>query len=146
MSDTFTVDTSVVERNLQSVLESVRGRNKTEALHFVANLILLDAVSVQPTVPKGHARANAKANRKGVGGTLRESGQQETNADGSVTLGFNTPYATYQHEGKRQDGSREIKHWTEPGSGKKFVSEKIEKYKDRYLEEMGKFIKRKVAG
>ena len=51
----------------------------------------------------------------------------------SVTVGYNTEYAAYQHEGRRQDGSHIIRN--RPGGGEShFLSGTVVKNKDQLLE------------
>ena len=51
-------------------------------------------------------------------GTLQNSGNvDDSNAD-DVLVGYNTPYAAYQHEGVRADGTHPISHWQGGRKGK----------------------------
>ncbi|MFA5379584.1 MAG: HK97 gp10 family phage protein [Dehalococcoidia bacterium] len=140
MSDNFTVPISEVSANLNKILDRTIPSIATEALYEMAKQVVNDAVNVEPKVPVGHYRAKA-GKRTGVGGQLKQSWKIEKTKDGMITVGFNMPYATYQHEGQRSDGSRVIRNWTEPGAGKKFLGNKLSMFKDIYLKRMADFIK-----
>ena len=51
----------------------------------------------------------------------------------SVSVGFNTPYAAYQHEGQRDDGTHQVENYTEPTSGAKFLEKPLIENKDDYI-------------
>jgi hypothetical protein len=137
----FTYDFADMEKKLSQIMKSTLPEHTNEGLRRMANEIIKDALDMDPTVPRGHARAKA-GKRSGVGGTLRQSHKVDIQPDGTVILGFDTPYAAYQHEGQRQDGSRVIKNWSTPGSGKKFIQKKIEQFIDVYLKNMAEYIRR----
>jgi hypothetical protein len=42
-----------------------------------------------------------------------------------TTVGFNTPYAAYQHEGMRKDGSHVVRNYSEPDTGPKFIENRL---------------------
>lgn len=111
-----------------------------------ASAVLNDTIMEMPAVPLEE-------------GTLRGSGsvfvqnnlvQTAPNVGGSPTpategdepllpdmitavVGFNTPYAAYQHEGQRKDGSRVVKNYTHSGTGKKFLERKLINNADDYI-------------
>lgn len=43
----------------------------------------------------------------------------------SASVGFNTPYAAYQHEGERQDGSHKVENYKHSGTGAKFLEKPL---------------------
>lgn len=61
------------------------------------------------------------------GGELRASGEEKTmgRLKHRVQYGANgaSGYASYQHRGMRQDGSRVVKRYTTAGTGKHFLSD-----------------------
>jgi hypothetical protein len=59
-----------------------------------------------------------------------------------AVVGYNTPYAAYQHEGIRQDGTHEVKNYTEPGAGAKFLERKMSENRDDYMAIIAHEIKR----
>ena len=48
-------------------------------------------------------------------------------------VGFNAPYAAYQHEGRREDGTHVVKQHTTAGTGTKFLERPLIDNSDRYL-------------
>jgi len=135
------VEINEVSRNLDRIIKSAVPELAAQGLFLVAEQLLHDATAVEPTTPRGHARAKA-GKRTGVGGTLRQSGKIEKQSDGSLIVGFDEPYATYVHEGQRADGTRVIQRYSEPGAGKKFLSNKLSMFGDVYLKNLADFIKR----
>ena len=94
-------------------------------------LLLRDAVQDEPTVPI-------------LEGTLRGSGSSKTesNPDGTIktVVGFNTPYAAYQHEGVRADGTHKVKKYSQPGAGRKFLEKKLYGNSKAYFREVARTI------
>ena len=81
-----------------------------------------------------------------VGGQIvaRGNGPQEHAApeesglrvQGDMIVGevaFNSPYAAYQHEGHRQDGSRPVRHYSEEGVGPKFLEIAMKQHAEGYF-------------
>lgn len=57
-------------------------------------------------------------------GTLRNSSRIERISPlhyAAMYGGENVPYAGYQERGMRRDGSRKVRHYTTPGTGKHFL-------------------------
>lgn len=52
-------------------------------------------------------------------------------------VGFNTPYAAYQHEGQRKDGSRKVQNYTHSGVGAKFLEKKMTENWETYQAVVG---------
>ena len=143
MSDKmFSVDFQDVQKNLQVILQNTIPELAQDGLYQAGKQLLRDSVELPPKVPIGHYRAKA-GKRTGVGGALKRSGKVAKMQDGSVVVGFNMPYASVVHAGKRSDGTHVIKNWTEPGAGKEFISKKIEQYKSVYLHLIAAYIKRR---
>lgn len=55
-------------------------------------------------------------------GGLRGSAYSETKRFLDKRIWYDIEYATYQHEGQRRDGSRKVRNYNEPGTGKKYLS------------------------
>jgi Minor capsid protein len=66
-------------------------------------------------------------------GILKSSGTViPDGGDGETSVGYNSEYASYQHQGVRQDGSRIIKN--RPGDGESFfLSSTVKQNKDALL-------------
>jgi len=93
----------------------------------VASMIINDAIKIPPKVP---------ADKK----DLRASQFIEllpTQKLG-VRLGFNIEYAAKWHE-LDQSKEKDIS-WTEPGSGRKFLSSKLSMFKNKYIEFLASLI------
>lgn len=72
-----------------------------------------------------------------TGGHLQNSGT--TDRDGEDALvGYNTPYAAYQHEGQMPDGSRIIRHHTSPRGKTKYLEDPLKNNLAVFLEYYGR--------
>lgn len=58
---------------------------------------------------------------------------------------FNTPYAAYQHEGVRRDGTHRIRRWATPGAGIKFLEKKLLAHGKGYLATAGAAVSMAVS-
>lgn len=58
-------------------------------------------------------------------GTLQASGHAEHNENESIVAygGSSAPYAVYQHEGMRRDGSHVVTKYTYPGRKRKYLED-----------------------
>lgn len=72
-----------------------------------------------------------------VGGHLRD---EVTLTNTSVT--YNMEYASYQYYGKRKDGSHKVRHYTTPGTGRRWDRRMWSVEKDKILQD----IKKEVGG
>jgi hypothetical protein len=138
----LTMDMREVNERIQAVIAKAIPEAAADGLYEVGKQLLKDSISVEPKVPVGHYRAKA-GKRTGVGGALKRSGKIERQSDGSTIVGFDMPYAGYQHEGRRSDGSSVVQNYTEPGAGKEFIKKKIEMYLPVYMKFLAEFIERK---
>ena len=138
----FSVDFTDFNMKFGEIMQNTIPDLADKAMGEMALTLLNDATMQQPTVPKGHAGAKA-GKRTGKGGTLRQSGKFERKGLGDYKVGFDMPYATYQHEGQRKDGSHVVRKYSEAGAGKKFLTKKIKMNRDVYLKKMADFIKSK---
>ena len=136
----FSVSFEDFDKKFQDIMKNTIPDLADKAQLEMAKQLLNDATTQEPTVPKGHARAKA-GKRTGVGGTLRQSGKIVKQEPGHYKVGFNMPYATYQHEGQRKDGSHIVRNYSEAGAGKKFLTKKIQMNRNVYLKKMANFIK-----
>lgn len=139
---TLSVDMGEINERVQSVLIRAIPATAADGLYQLGKQLLHDAITIEPKLPVGHYRAKA-GKRTGVGGQLKQSGKVERQSDGSVIVGFNMPYAAYQHEGQRADGSHVVQNWTEPGAGKEFIKKKIEMFLSAYFKMLADYIRGK---
>lgn len=121
---------------VRSVAHDVAGHGLTAAAHD----LLAQADDEAPQTPY-------------LTGDLRSQRQVEeptiTDYDVSVVAGYNSKYATYQHEGERKDGSHVIKEWTTtqvPQPGAKFLEKKMAGNAKRFMAICADAIRRKLGG
>jgi hypothetical protein len=43
----------------------------------------------------------------------------------TASVGYNTPYAAYQHEGERKDGTQKVENYQHTGTGAKFLEKPL---------------------
>lgn len=60
-------------------------------------------------------------------------------------VGFNTPYAAYQHEGERKDGTHKVQNYTDSGAGAKFLEKKLVEEFDEYQAIVGRDIQEVIG-
>lgn len=78
----------------------------------------------------------------GKGGTpTRDHSENIKGSEIVAVLGFNTPYASVQHEGQRQDGTHKITNYTTEGTGAKFVEAKMAADAARFMKVVAEQIK-----
>ncbi len=145
-------DTGEFEASFSRTLEDIEAAAKRgvgKAMLALAE----DAINDEPMVPleEGTLRGSVSvfvqgelihsgpiASGQGASGAVGTPGlvYDEPLDDNKITgaVGFNTPYAGYQHEGVRKDGTRPVKNYTHPGTGKKFLSLKEEANADDYAQ------------
>ena len=56
---------------------------------------------------------------------LMNSVEKEKITDDTIRVSFNEPYAAYQHEGKRKDGTHIVRRYTTPGTKKFYIKEPL---------------------
>jgi len=100
--------------------------------------VLEDAVNEIPTVPM---RA----------GWLRGTAEADAEVHGAIVVleaGFNSPYGAVMHEGRWETGRLagiEVKHWTTPGSGKHFLSSKLQLHRQEYVDRFSEIVIEKTG-
>ena len=113
--------------------------------------LLRDANMEEPTVPHkegtlaGSGSVFVQNNLIHAGTTTPATDHGEQLKDGQLVaiVGFNTPYAAYQHEGMRQDGSHVVKSYTPGrGAGPKFLEKKLLENKELYMKIVAKAIEK----
>jgi len=97
----------------------------------VGTALIRDAVMVQPTVPKAPPP---------LGGTLREVGTYHLGSVVGSTIRvdvvFDMPYAAPMHAGSWVTGPLagvQVHNWSEPGSGPFWLSEKLRRFRTKYV-------------
>lgn len=146
------VDTTAWNKRLQDLAHKA-DRAWEKGVAEAAGQLLNDAVMQEPTVPlkEGTLRASGSVHvdRKFVDKSPDPDGvgTPNTGEDDTVkrsrnkvvgTVGFNTPYAARLHEHPEFE-------FTEPGSGGKFLSSKLEANQKDYREVMVRRIRKEVG-
>ena len=88
------------------------------------------------------AGAAVKLNEDGDGEPATELSQRDWFGRMILTVGFNTAYAAYQHEGIRMDGTHIVKLYQHSGTGKKFLTGKMVGNGYHYLEGINNVLKK----
>ena len=127
MKSGFTLNTRDFDMRFPKITEKKIPRDAARAIFQVAAIVLKDAITEQPTVPKKK-------------GTLRRSQRIEhpkiQHGEISVELGFNEEYAAKLHEAPSNW------NWTEPGSGPKFLEAKLARNSQKYMRETAERMRR----
>lgn len=117
----------------QTVMRSAMERGMEKAV----TQLLDDTINESPGVPlrDGPLRDSGTAyvgeNRVAGGSTPLYGGAPAGEVTGTVV--FDGPYAAYQHEGMRADGSHVVKNYTTAGTGAKYLETKLVTHRDKYL-------------
>lgn len=108
--------------------------------------LLDDCLNEQPSVPlrDGALRSSGSAYVDGKhvagGGTPVADVPKPDMIQGTVI--FDGPYAAYQHEGMRRDGTHVVKNYTTPGTGAKYIEAKLHGHPQKYIQIVAESIKR----
>jgi len=148
------------ERNLIDGLKAALAASERAGQVAVARAglrLMNDAIMEINTVPldEGTLRGSASLHVNGkLASTSPNIGGQPTpntdsipgppNGVAEAVIGFNTPYAAYQHEGARADGTHIVRNYTEPSSGPKFLESKRIRNRERYLKIMSREFQKEI--
>ena len=131
----FRIDTRDMERQMRRLLKVVAPEAIGEGVSKASLQCLNDCTMIPPTVPidEGTLRGSGSVHVEGHfagksenrGGTGTPNTGQEKKEHATGLIGWNSDYATMQHEGKRLDGSHVVKNYTESSSGRKFLLAKL---------------------
>jgi hypothetical protein len=98
----------------------------------VGGMLIRDAVTIVPTIPKAPPP---------LGGTLREVGRVVVSKDSDTSVAidvlFDIPYAAPMHAGAWVTGPMAgvmVRNWSEPGSGPFWLSEKLRRFRVKYVQ------------
>ncbi len=129
------VDTSSFDAQFMKLVKKHPVISK-ESLFKVMGKIKRDADDLPPRTPhdKGDLRGDVNSE---IDVTITK-----TEFVGSVA--YLQPYATYQHEGARADGTRKILNYVEPGTGSGFLSKKLFMYNIKYRLMLSNLIKKGI--
>ena len=136
----FFLETADFDKKFKALVNSVSHDVAAQGLFSAAHALLNAADDEIPQVPQktGDLRASRLVQKPEISGDKV-----------SVTAGFNSPYAAYQHEGERKDGSHKVEHYTTtmvPGPGPKFLEKKMAGNADKFMAIVADYIRRKLGG
>jgi hypothetical protein len=117
----LTIDTSEVEKKMRKVLAGVSAATSRRAIKVALDRLLKQAILISPTVPR--VTGILRGDRNSEWTPTKKVNTLATLVEGY--LAFRAPYAAYQHEGMRRDGSHVIVNHSEAGSGAKFLEAKL---------------------
>ena len=83
----------------------------------------LDADNIPPKTPKEFGDLKSTTSIKTKLGSRKIEG----------ILEYEMPYAAFQHQGIRRDGTHKVQNYTEAGSGPGFVSKKLIRFFKKYM-------------
>lgn len=110
----------------------------------------LDKIKKRLNIQKGgpaHAFFTETCYRKMDKFVPMRNGDLRTNVDVKVdSITYESPYASYQYFGKRQDGSHVISNWTTPGTGPKWDKRMISSDMKEVVKEVGEYVKTHGGG
>jgi len=130
----FKIDFSKFNRQFDHLSKKFTGKYSDEAMFNALSALKYDADNIEPTTPKKEGTLRSSVAFEGKGSSLKSVAK----------LVWNMPYAAYQHEGKRKDGTHVVQNYSEPGSGAKYVDKKLEKRGKIYRDIMGRTFKSKI--
>lgn len=130
----FTIDFSDFDKEFKKLDKKMLTTYEDEALFNAATSLKFDADNIDPTTPIGKTGDL----RGSVAFEGKTKGQKKT-----INVVWKMPYAAYQHEGKREDGTHVVMNYTQSGSGSKYASKKLETRGKIYRDIMGMTIKSK---
>lgn len=157
MANEFTITSAEFEGKLHEAEGKMR-KALEQGLGQAGMNLLRDTVMEEPTVPhdEGTLRGSGSVHvqnrlihttEAGGQGTPCRDHQEPIGAEELVAVvGFNTPYAAYQHEGVRMDGTHQVQHYQEASAGPKFLERKLLQNRDQYLKTVAKRVKEAAGG
>jgi hypothetical protein len=131
----FTLDLTKFDQEFDRINKTAVPGAARRGAFKAASELLLDADNIEPKVPlkEGHLKGEKVI-------------EIEVQPDGGAEIraGYNKEYASYLHEMVTDDPTP--KTWTEPGSGPKFLEDKLTRFNEKYLEIMAAEIREEGGG
>jgi len=141
MKDTgFYLETTDFEKKFEELIRSVGERVAAEGLFSAGQALMTAADDEIPQTPykTGDLRASRLVKDPVITGDKV-----------SVSCGYNSIYAAYQHEGERKDHSHKVENYTRtqvPGPGPKFLEKKMAGNAKRFMAIVADYIREKLGG
>lgn len=95
-------------------------------------------IGIKTTAGTPVSNTKASGNRRGGGGHMKAEARHFRNADGAFRVEVNKKYAAYQERGSRADGTRVVRNYSTPGTGKgwfKRAADNVTRQSDNYVSE-----------
>ena len=136
----FYLETTDFDKKFKELVRSVSHEVAAQGLYSAAHALLNDADDMIPQVPykTGDLRASRLVKDPVITGDKV-----------SVSCGYNSIYAAYQHEGERKDHSHKVENYTRtqvPGPGPKFLEKKMAGNAKRFMAIVTDHIREKLGG
>jgi hypothetical protein len=132
------LDSKEFDANFEKLVHSVVPELARNGLYDAMQELLTDADNEAPQTPylDGALRASRKIEKIAV-------------SEGKIEVqgGYNSEYATYQHEGQRKDGSHIVEHYTRTAvlqPGPKFIESKMVRWRNKYMKTCVDYIKKNL--
>jgi len=137
----FALNISQFNKTLANVIEKQIPAKIKNGLEQAGNLWLTDSANTVPMVESTlrgsgsvHVNGELVGTSPDTGAGTPNTGPVDHGTTPEALVGYNSPYASYQHEGQRRDGSRKVTHWTEENTGPKFLERPGVENADEYLQ------------
>lgn len=154
----FSFDLAQFNRALEKLARDAMPAAIERGLGQAGMQLMRDAAMELPTIPhkEGTLRGSGSvfvenrligtSEQMGPGGRPARDHSEPTPAgEKSAVVGFNTPYAAYQHEGMRADGTHAVKQYSEESAGPKFLERKMSEFREDYLGIVAENIRREIG-
>jgi hypothetical protein len=122
----FSFDAGEFKRKFPEITKVIIPARAKDGLHFAGSLLIRDAIKIRPYAPH---RWGDLWRSQTITPVIHKDGGY------TIRVGFNLAYAARLHEAP--DGW----NWTLKGSGPKYLSTKMELYKNRYMQAVAEVIK-----
>lgn len=131
----FTLDLAQFDARFDEINRNAVPGAARRGAFKAASQLLLDADNIEPKTPLKEGMLKGSK-------TIEIEAQEDGGAE--IRAGYNIMYASFLHEMVTDDPTP--KHWTEPGSGPKYLESKLTLYADKYLEIMAASIQEEGGG
>ena len=149
----FKLDLSEFEKLFKRATVQLVPEAAERGLGQAGLLLLGHAGTEEPLIPKVEGTlagswslfVQNKLKKAGPDGAATDHKEAIGKDEMMAVVGFNSPYAAYQHEGVRKDGTHVVKNYTLTGSGKKFLEQPLSNNRKYYMETVALEIKKALG-
>ena len=149
----FTIDLSEFEKLFNRATVQLVPQAAERGLGQAGLLLLGHTGTEDPVIPKDEGTL-AGSWSLFVQNKLKKAGPNDAATDHKepigkdemmAVVGFNSPYAVYQHEGQRKDGSHVVHNYTLAGSGPDFLKKPLSDNREFYMKKVADEIKKALG-